>query len=73
MNRTAYSITGKVWQDVELDDVVFGLLVNQDVILYAINDEFTNKITGTARTRDRERVYGSNAKPYPPTGTGRAQ
>jgi large subunit ribosomal protein L4 len=56
-----------------LDDAVFGLPVNEDLIWYAINNELANKRLGTASTKDRGEVHGSNAKPYKQKGTGRAR
>ncbi|MDR1444187.1 MAG: 50S ribosomal protein L4 [Treponema sp.] len=73
MNRTVYSRDGKELRTVELDDAVFGLPVNEDLIWYAINNELANKRLGTASTRDRGEVHGSNAKPYKQKGTGRAR
>jgi large subunit ribosomal protein L4 len=73
MNRTVYSIDGRELRSVELDDTVFGLPVNEDVIWYAIQNELANKRLGTASTKDRGEVHGSNAKPYKQKGTGRAR
>ena len=56
-----------------LDDTVFGLPVNEDLIWYAINNELANKRQGNASTKDRGEVNGSNAKPYKQKGTGRAR
>jgi large subunit ribosomal protein L4 len=73
MNRTVYSIEGKDVRNIELGDAVFGLLINEDVIWYALNNELANKRLGTACTKDRGEVHGSNAKPYKQKGTGRAR
>jgi large subunit ribosomal protein L4 len=73
MNRTVYSKEGKELRSIELDDAVFGLPVNEDVIWYAINNELANKRQGTASTKDRGEVHGSNAKPYKQKGGGRAR
>jgi large subunit ribosomal protein L4 len=73
MNRTVYSKEGKELRSIELDDAVFGLPINDDLIWYAINNELANKRLGTASTRDRGEVHGSNAKPYKQKGTGRAR
>jgi large subunit ribosomal protein L4 len=73
MNRTVYSISGKENGTIELDYAVFGLPINDDVIWYAINNELANKRQGTASTKDRGEVHGSNAKPYKQNGTGRAR
>jgi large subunit ribosomal protein L4 len=73
MNHTVYSIEGKETRSIELDDAVFGLPVNEDVIWYAINNELANRRQGNASTKDRGEVHGSNAKPYKQKGTGRAR
>ncbi|MDR1099116.1 MAG: 50S ribosomal protein L4 [Treponema sp.] len=73
MKGTVYSIEGKELRDIELEDTVFGLPVNEDLIWYAINNELANKRQGNASTKDRSEVHGSNAKPYKQKGTGRAR
>jgi large subunit ribosomal protein L4 len=73
MQGKVYSIEGKELRTIELDDAVFALPVNDDVIWYAINNELANKRMGTASTKDRGEVHGSNAKPYKQKGTGRAR
>ena len=73
MNKTVYSIDGKELRSIELDDAVFGLPLNESVIWYAINNELANKRLGTACTKDRGEVHGSNVKPYKQKGTGRAR
>ncbi|HCM25037.1 MAG: 50S ribosomal protein L4 [Treponema sp. GWB1_62_6] len=73
MNRTVYSIDGKELRKMELDETVFGLPANEDVIWYAVNNELANLRLGTACTKDRGEVHGSNAKPYKQKGTGRAR
>ena len=73
MKGTVYSIEGKELRTMELDDAIFGLPINDDVIWYAINNELANKRLGTASTKDRGEVHGSNAKPYKQKGTGRAR
>ena len=73
MKKKVYSVGGKELRTVELDDTVFGLPVNEDVIYYAVINELANKRLGTACTKDRSEVHGSNAKPYKQKGTGRAR
>jgi large subunit ribosomal protein L4 len=73
MNRVVYSIEGKELRNVELDEAVFGVPVNEDLIWYAINNELANRRQGTASTKDRGEVHGSNTKPYKQKGTGRAR
>lgn len=73
MEKKVYSIDGKEVRTITLDDKVFGLPINEDVIYYAINNELANKRVGTACTKGRAEVRGSNAKPYKQKGTGRAR
>jgi large subunit ribosomal protein L4 len=73
MNGKVYSVQGVELRSIELDDDVFGLPVNDDVIWYAITNELANKRQGNACTKDRGEVHGSNAKPYKQKGTGRAR
>ncbi|HZK19996.1 MAG TPA: 50S ribosomal protein L4 [Treponemataceae bacterium] len=73
MEKKVYSVDGKELRAIDLDDTVFGLTVNDDVIYYAINNELANKRVGTASTKGRSEVRGSNAKPYKQKGTGRAR
>ena len=73
MEKKVYSIDGKEVRTITLDDKVFGLPINEDVIYYAINNELANKRVGTACTKGRAEVNGSNAKPYKQKGSGRAR
>src|SRR5574344_755828 len=73
MEKKVYSVDGKELRSITLDDNVFGLPVNEDVIYYAINNELANKRVGTASTKGRAEVHGSNAKPYKQKGTGHAR
>ena len=73
MEKKVYSIDGKELRTINLDDKIFGLPVNEDVIYYAITNELANKRVGTACTKDRSEVHGSNSKPYKQKGTGNAR
>ncbi|WP_191014285.1 50S ribosomal protein L4 [Treponema zioleckii] len=73
MEKKVFSIDGKELRTITLDDNVFGLPVNEDVIYYAITNELANKRVGTACTKTRSEVHGSNAKPYKQKGTGHAR
>jgi len=73
MNCKVYSKEGKELRTMVLDDAVFGLPVNEDLIWYAINNELANKRQGNASTKGRAEIHGSNAKPYKQKGTGRAR
>jgi len=73
MNCTVYSKDGKELRTIVLEDAVFGLPVNDHLIWYAINNELANKRQGSASTKTRCEVHGSNARPYRQKGTGRAR
>ncbi len=73
MEKKVYSTDGKELRTINLDDSVFGLPVNDEVIYYAVNNELANRRVGTACTKGRAEVHGSNAKPYSQKGTGRAR
>jgi large subunit ribosomal protein L4 len=68
-----YSTSGQEIRTITLADSVFGLPDNGSVIWYAVNNELANRRLGTAHTKDRSEVHGSNAKPYKQKGTGRAR
>ncbi|MCL2759094.1 MAG: 50S ribosomal protein L4 [Treponema sp.] len=73
MNCKVYSKEGKELRTIVLDDNVFGLPVNEDLIWYAINNELANRRQGNACTKGRAEVHGSNARPFKQKGTGRAR
>jgi large subunit ribosomal protein L4 len=73
MNCKVYSKEGAEIRTIELEDAVFGLPVNEELIWQAINNELANMRQGNACTKDRGEVHGSNAKPYKQKGTGRAR
>lgn len=73
MEKKVYSVAGKELRTITLDDNVFGLPVNDDVIYYAVTNELADMRLGTACTKTRAEVHGSNAKPYKQKGTGNAR
>ena len=73
MEKKVYSVAGKELRTITLDDNVFGLPVNDDVIYYAVTNELANMRLGTACTKTRAEVHGSNANPYKQKGTGNAR
>ena len=73
MEKKVYSTSGKELRTITLDDKVFGLPVNDDVIYYAITNELANRRVGTACTKTRAEVHGFNNKPYKQKGTGNAR
>lgn len=73
MERKVVSLKGEALRSIELADAVFGLPINEDVIYYAINNELANLRVGTACTKTRAEVHGTNRRPYSQKGTGRAR
>ncbi len=73
MESKVISTEGKELRTFELSEAVFGLPVNEDVIYYAINNELANARVGTASTKTRAEVHGTNRRPYSQKGTGRAR
>jgi len=73
MEGKLYSVQGKELGAVQLDDAVFGLPINEDVIYYAIHNELANIRVGSACTKGRAEVHGTNRRPYAQKGTGRAR
>ena len=73
MEAKVISLSGKEPRTIELSDAVFGLPINEDVIWYAVTNELANSRVGTASTRDRSEVRGTNRKPFSQKGGGRAR
>jgi large subunit ribosomal protein L4 len=73
MDKKLLSVQGKEVGVVKLDDAIFNQAVNEDAIYYAINNELANARVGTACTKDRGEVHGSNVKPFKQKGTGHAR
>jgi len=73
MEAKVISLSGKEPRTIELSDSVFGLPINEDVIWYAVTNELANSRVGTASTRDRSEVRGTNRKPFSRKGGGRAR
>jgi len=71
MEAKVISLSGKEPRTIELSDSVFGLPINEDVIWYAVTNELANSRVGTASTRDRSEVRGTNCKPFSQKGRAR--
>ena len=59
--------------EVDLADGVFGVEVSEGAIYHAIRNELANRRVGTASTKGRSEVRGTNRKPWRQKGTGRAR
>jgi large subunit ribosomal protein L4 len=73
MKAKVYSLQGKSVKEIDLDDKVFGIDISHGAIYHAIRNELANRRQGTASTKTRSEVNGSNQKPWRQKGTGRAR
>lgn len=71
---SVYNISGQpTGEEIELNEVVFGVEFNEAVVHQAIVMQHANQRQGTAATKTRGLVRGSGRKPWKQKGTGRAR
>ncbi len=70
---TVLSQTGKEAGSVVLDDAIFGIEPNQQVIYDVVNAQRAALRQGTHSTKTRSEVRGGGRKPWRQKGTGRAR
>lgn len=68
-----YNADGKVVGTMELNDNVFGIKVNKDVMHEVVVNYLANQRQGTQSTLTRTEVRGGGIKPWRQKGTGRAR
>ena len=68
-----YNADGKVVSTMELNDRVFGVKVNKDVMHEVVVNYLANQRQGTQSTLTRTEVRGGGIKPWRQKGTGRAR
>jgi large subunit ribosomal protein L4 len=68
-----YDIENNRVAEIELSETVFGAPVNEDVIYEVVRMQMASRRSGTASTKGRSDVSGSNKKPWRQKGTGRAR
>jgi large subunit ribosomal protein L4 len=73
MVSKVYGVDGSETGKIELADEVFNSKVSTGSIYHALRNELANRRLGTASTKTRNAVRGSNAKPWKQKGTGRAR
>lgn len=74
MPRVAlYNIKGETVGEVDLKDEVFGIEPNRAVLHEAVVWQMASWRRGSAETKTRGEVQGSNRKPWRQKGTGRAR
>jgi large subunit ribosomal protein L4 len=73
MRSKVYGVDGSETGSIELADEVFNSSISTGSIYHALRNEAANRRVGTASTKTRNSVRGSNAKPWKQKGTGRAR
>ena len=68
-----YNMRGEQIGDIDLNDGVFGIEPNEDVVYEFVKMQLANKRVGTASTKTRAEVSGGGKKPWRQKGTGRAR
>lgn len=68
-----YDMTGKVVGDIELNDSIFAVEVNKEVMHQVVLNQLANKRQGTQSTKTKSEVRGGGKKPWRQKGTGRAR
>lgn len=74
MPKTALlSLKGEKIKDIKLDDNIWGITPNDQVIYDSINLFMANRRQGTHSTKNRSEVSGGGRKPWRQKGTGNAR
>ena len=68
-----YNMSGSVVGKIELNDEIFGIKPNEDVVHQAVVQYLANQRQGTKSAKTRAEVAGGGAKPRPQKGTGRSR
>ena len=68
-----YDIEGKKVNDVELNEDIFGIIHNEELVHSVIVNYLANQRQGTQSTKTRAEVRGGGKKPWRQKGTGRAR
>lgn len=68
-----YDIEGKKVNDVELNEDIFGIIPNEELVHSVIVNYLANQRQGTQSTKTRAEVRGGGKKPWRQKGTGRAR
>ncbi|MEW6662815.1 MAG: 50S ribosomal protein L4 [Bacillota bacterium] len=68
-----YNMQGQEVGEVDLNDMVFGVEVNEAVLHDAVVMQLASRRLGTAATKTRAMVSGGGRKPWRQKGTGRAR
>lgn len=73
MQVPVYDLTGEIIEQIEVSDQVFGVPFNEAVVHQVMVGQRANARQGTASTKTRGEVSGSNRKLFRQKGTGSAR
>ena len=73
LKADVYNMQGKKVSDVELNEAVFGIEPNENVVHSVLVNYLANQRQGTQSTKTRAEVRGGGRKPWRQKGTGRAR
>lgn len=73
MELQVFKQDGSKASKVKLNETVFGIEPNKDVIFRAVQSELTNSRQGTHSTKNRSKVRGGGRKPFKQKGRGVAR
>ena len=72
-NVSVFNMEGKEVGTIELNDAVFGVEVNEHLVLLAVVQQLANNRQGTQKAKTRSEVSGGGRKPWRQKGTGHAR
>ena len=72
-NVSVFDMQGKEVGTLELNDAVFGVTVNENLVHEAVVAHLANMRQGTQKAKTRSEVSGGGKKPWRQKGTGRAR
>ncbi len=73
MELEVIGLDGNPKRKINVDDEIFGIEYNNDLVYKALVAELSNARQGTASTKTRGEVSGGGRKPWRQKGTGRAR
>ena len=73
MKVNVYTTEGKKGVEIDLPEAVFGAEWNADLVSQVLYSQASNRRAGTAHTKNRGDVTGTNKKPWNQKGSGRAR
>ena len=72
-NVAVYNMQGAEIDKIELNDAVFGVEVNENLVHMAVVAQLANMRQGTQKAKTRSEVSGGGRKPWRQKGTGHAR